>query len=105
MSAKRILDWKVPSFMDIVFKYADGEGNIDERIKKGRGELNWLHFADAIGGDTLSQLFIDFSPTDKGKVGQIIRYSHDKGVFTVIADNFYEYIDMVLNEGFSSLYQ
>lgn len=103
MSTQKILDWKVPSFMDAVFTFADGEGNVDERIKKGRGRLNWLHFANAVGGGILSQLFIDFSPSDKGNVGQIIRYSYDECVFTVIADNFYDYIDMVLDDGFSFL--
>ena len=50
------------------------------------------------GGD--SQLYIDFSPSEKGKKGQIIRFMHDPDTLDVIADSFDDYLQMIINNNY-----
>ncbi len=47
-----------------------------------------------------SQLFIDFSPSERGKAGQIVRFLHDPDEFRVIADNFDEYLQKLIDNQF-----
>ena len=47
-----------------------------------------------------SQLFIDFSPSDKGVQGQVVRFLHDPDEFSVIADSFEEYLTMLMDDGY-----
>ena len=47
-----------------------------------------------------SQLFIDFTPSEKGKGGQIIRFLHDPDEFKVIAENFDEYLKKLIDKGY-----
>lgn len=44
-----------------------------------------------------SQLFIDFSPSEKGTKGQIVRFLHDPDEFSVIADSFEEYLQKLID--------
>jgi len=44
-----------------------------------------------------SQLFIDFSPSEKGTKGQIVRFLHDPDEFSVIADSFEEYLKKLID--------
>ena len=44
-----------------------------------------------------SQLFIDFTPSEQGKKGQIIRFLHDPDEFRVIAENFEEYLQKLID--------
>ena len=46
-----------------------------------------------------SKLFIDFSPSEKGKKGQIVRYLHDPDEIAVIADSFDEYLEKLMEYG------
>ena len=46
-----------------------------------------------------SKLFIDFSPSGKGKKGQIVRYLHDPDEIEVIADSFDEYLEKFMEYG------
>ncbi|MDQ1097620.1 SMI1/KNR4 family protein [Chryseobacterium camelliae] len=41
------------------------EVEIDNRIAERADALNWLHFSDCMNGGGSSQLFIDFSPSEK----------------------------------------
>ena len=43
-------------------------------------------------------MFIDFSPSGKGKKGQIIRFLHDPDTLTVIADSLNEYLQMLIDK-------
>ena len=43
-----------------------------------------------------SQLFIDFSPSEKGVKGQIVRFLHDPDEIAVIADSFDEYLEKLM---------
>ena len=54
------------------------EVEIDNRITSDASQLhNWLHFSDCMNNGGTSQLFIDFSPSAIGKVGQVVRFLHD----------------------------
>lgn len=84
--------------------YLDGEYDgvdIDEKLLKYAKDLDWLHFADCTNNGGTSQLYIDYSPSDKGKVGQIVRYLHDSNEFEVIADSFEAYLQMLIDNKFS----
>lgn len=47
--------------------------------------------------DGTSQLFIDFSPSAKGKKRQILRYLHDPDELVVVADSFDAYLQMLID--------
>ena len=65
---------------------------LDERISDTLSGIRWLHFSDCMNNGGTSQLFIDFTPSPKGKKGQIVRYLHDPDEFAVIADSFDDYL-------------
>ena len=80
--------------------YIDGEYDeveIDNKITSNADLINWLHFSDCINNGGTSQLFIDFSPSENGKKGQIIRFLHDPDEFKVIADSFEDYLKMLMD--------
>ena len=45
------------------------------------------------------RVFVDFTPSDKGTFGQIIRFLHDPDELKVIADSFEEFLDMLVENG------
>jgi len=47
-----------------------------------------------------SQLFIDFSPSATGKVGQVVRFLHDPDEMVVIANSFDDYLKMLMKNGY-----
>ncbi|MNG57933.1 SMI1 / KNR4 family protein [compost metagenome] len=74
---------------------------IDSKITDKSANLKWLHFSDCMNNGGTSQLFVDFSPSEKGKRGQIVRFVHDPDEFRVIADSFDEYLQLLINTGFN----
>lgn len=74
---------------------------IDDRIIDDFEKVHWLHFSDCMNNGGTSQLYIDFSPSDKGKVGQVIMYLHDPDELTVIADSFDEYLQLLMDSEFA----
>jgi hypothetical protein len=76
-------------------KYEEVE--IDEKITNQPTSLKWLHFSDCMNNGGTSQLFIDFSPSQKGTKGQIVRFLHDPDEFSVIADSFEEYLKKLID--------
>jgi len=46
-----------------------------------------------------SSLYIDLTPSEKGKKGQIVRYLHDPDELKVIADSFEDFLDLLANKG------
>jgi hypothetical protein len=76
------------------------EVEIDEKITDTAKDLKWLHFSDCMNNGGTSQLFIDFSPSAKGTKGQIVRFLHDPDEFSVIADSFEEYLQMLMDKGY-----
>ena len=79
--------------------YIDGEYEdveVDEKITDDSEKIKWLHFSDCMNNGGTSKLFIDFSPSEKGKKGQIVRYLHDPDEIEVIADSFDEYLEKLM---------
>jgi cell wall assembly regulator SMI1 len=76
-------------------KYEEVE--IDEKITNQPNSLKWLHFSDCMNNGGTSQLFIDFSPSEKGTKGQIVRFLHDPDEFSVIAESFEEYLKKLID--------
>lgn len=88
----------IPAGIDEII---DGEfGDRDERLVNDSRKGKWLHFSDCMNNGGTSQLFIDFSPSDSGKYGQIVMYVHNPDEVSVIADSFDEYLKMLMDYGF-----
>lgn len=85
-------DWLI----DYINREFEDDVEIDERITDRADEMCWLHFSDCMNNGGTSQLFIDFSPSEKGVKGQIVRYLHDPDELAVIADSFDEYLEMLM---------
>ena len=80
-------------------KYEEVE--IDEKITNQPNSLKWLHFSDCMNNGGTSQLFIDFSPSQVGTKGQIVRFLHDPDEFSVIADSFEEYLQKLIDNEYN----
>ncbi len=76
------------------------EVDVDGKIASTVTDLKWLHFSDCMNNGGTSQLFIDFSPSEKGTKGQIVRFVHDPDELTVIAGSFGEYLNMLMDKGY-----
>ncbi|OXA94119.1 SMI1/KNR4 family protein [Flavobacterium hercynium] len=79
-------------------QYEDVE--VDDKITNTIENLKWLHFSDCMNNGGTSQLYIDFSPSPTGKVGQVVRYLHDPDELKVIADSFEEYLKQLIFNGY-----
>lgn len=90
-------DLAVKYYKDYIEREYD-EVDIDERITHTTEGMQWLHFSDCMNNGGTSQLFIDFSPSEKGTKGQIVRFVHDPDEFSVIADNFEDYLKMLMDK-------
>ena len=73
---------------------------VDEGVCDDLDKLDWLHFSDCRNNGGTSQLFIDFSPSVKGKKGQVLRFLHDPDEMVVVADSFDEYLQMLIDNEF-----
>ncbi|WP_313374008.1 SMI1/KNR4 family protein [Chishuiella sp.] len=69
---------------------------IDDKITNSIENIKWLHFSDCMNNGGTSQLFIDFTPSENGTKGQIVRFLHDPDEFKVIADSFDEYLEKLI---------
>ena len=73
---------------------------VGKKITTDSKTISWLHFSDCMNNGGTSQLYIDFSPSSNGKVGQVIRYLHDPDEFLVIAESFDAYLKMLIDDEF-----
>ncbi len=78
-------------YSDYIERKYDGI-EVDDKITNRAGTIKWLHFSDCMNNGGNSQLFIDFNPSEKGKIGQAVRFLHDPDEFKVIADSFESYL-------------
>ncbi|MCR8852583.1 SMI1/KNR4 family protein [Lysinibacillus fusiformis] len=81
--------------------------DIDKKINIHVPLNERLCFADCMNNGGTSSLYLDFSPTEEGQMGQVIRYVHDPDSFEVIASSFDEYLQQLV-EGdyeFTALYE
>lgn len=76
------------------------EVDVDNKIISDSKLVKWLHFSDCMNNGGTSQLYIDFSPSAIGKVGQVVRYTHDPDELVVIADSFDAYLKMLIEADF-----
>lgn len=81
--------------------YQEDGVEVDERIINDSTHMEWLHFSDCMNNGGTSQLFIDFSPSEKGIKGQIVRFLHDPDEIKVIADSFNEYLQMLMDNEYA----
>ena len=98
LSSSQILENKKDGYY-LFGGYIDGEYEdveVDEKITDDSEKIKWLHFSDCMNNGGTSKLFIDFSPSEKGKKGQIVRYLHDPDEIKVIADSFDEYLEKLM---------
>ena len=113
-SAEQLLEDKAQNygdnFADLFYWYQEeqAEGGddpyslfVDERIRQDGSPCDWLCFSDCMNNGGSSSLFIDFTPAEGGKKGQIIRFLHDPDRLDVIADSFDEYLQMVMDNGYA----
>ena len=111
-SHEDIMQWKdtAGNFGDLFYDYFEDTENdygifIDDRILNDVGSLKWLRFSDCMNNGGTSSLYVDFTPSDKGKCGQIIRYLHDPDELRVIADSFEDYLDMLNENGMKFIHE
>ncbi len=104
LSASQIVETQYEAYeyyQDYVNRDYDAEDiPVDEKIIDDAEKMRWLHFSDCMNNGGTSQLFIDFSPSDKGVCGQIVRFLHDPDELEVIADSFDEYLQMLMEDGY-----
>lgn len=74
---------------------------VDDRIIDDAGKMKWLHFSDCMNNGGSSQLFIDFSPSESGTIGQIVMFVHDSDRIEVIANSFDEYLEKIIKWEFN----
>ena len=74
---------------------------VDEGVCDDLDKMDWLHFSDCMNNGGTSQLFIDFSPSDKGKKGQVLRFLHDPDEMVIVADSFDEYLQMLIDQDYA----
>ncbi|MDO4897358.1 MAG: SMI1/KNR4 family protein [Moraxella sp.] len=75
--------------------------SIDDKIIDDFDKVNWLHLSNCANNGGTSQLYIDFSPSDTGKMGQVVMFLHDPDELTVIADSFDEYLQLLMDSEFA----
>lgn len=73
---------------------------VDEGVCDDLDKLCFLHFSDCMNNGGTSQLFIDFSPSAKGKKGQVLRYLHDPDELVIVADSFDAYLQMLMDNAY-----
>ena len=96
------------NFADLFYWYKEEmekEGGsdlfVDQRIRQDGSRCEWLCFSDCMNNGGTSSLFIDFTPAESGRNGQIIRFLHDPDRLDVIADSFDEYLKMVMDRNYA----
>lgn len=106
-SAKDIIDNKdrASNFEDFFYYFLEEFDEdygpfVDDRIQTDVSKLKWLNFSDCMNNGGTSSLFIDFTPSEKGVKGQVIRVLHDPDELTVIADSFDEFLEMLIADKF-----
>ncbi|WP_353097424.1 SMI1/KNR4 family protein [Tissierella praeacuta] len=103
LSAKEMIENKNEAFeyyADYIDRMFDDDVKVDAKIIDNSKQMNWLHFSDCMNNGGTSQLFIDFSPSESGVNGQIIRFLHDPDEIKVIASKFDEYLQMLFDSAY-----
>jgi len=99
-SAEQMMTSKDADYLTDYIDRVYDEVEVDDCIISDSKEMNWLHFSNCMNNGGTSQLYIDFSPSAKGKIGQIVRYTHDPDELVVVADSFDAYLELLIAEDF-----
>ncbi|MBR7633322.1 MULTISPECIES: SMI1/KNR4 family protein [Janthinobacterium] len=92
------------SIADIYGHYLEQDpGIVDARIDAGIKQGQRLCFSHCMNNGGSSRLYVDFTPTASGKVGQIVRFLHDPDNYKVIADSFDAYLQMLIDDDYAFL--
>ena len=99
LSARQMVDTKnqFRQWEDYLINREYDDIPVDEGVCDDMNKLNFLHFSDCCNNGGTSQLFLDFSPSAKGKKGQVLRFLHDPDEMVVAADSFDEYLQMLMD--------
>ena len=96
------------NFADLFYWYKQEMGHeggselfVDPRIRQDGSRCDWLCFSDCMNNGGTSSLFIDYTPSESGKKGQIIRFLHDPDRLDVIADSFDDYLNMLMQMNYA----
>ena len=102
LSARQMVQTRheAKEFFDYIVTREFDDLPVDEGVCDDLDKLDWLHFSDCCNNGGTSQLFIDFSPSAKGKKGQVLRFLHDPDEMVVVADSFDEYLQMLIDNEF-----
>ena len=103
LSAKQIVETQheARKFYDYFVTREFDDIPVDEGVCDNLEQMNWLHFSDCMNNGGTSQLFIDFSPSAKGKKGQILRFLHDPDEMVIVADSFDEYLRLLMDQDYA----
>lgn len=100
MSAKQMIESDDINYLADYIDRDYDDVEVDDKIISDSEAVQWLHFSDCINNGGSSQLYIDFSPSQKGTIGQIVRYTHDPDELQVIAESFDTYLKMLIDTDF-----
>jgi len=103
LSAQQIVETKdqFARWGDYIINREEDDVPVDEGVCDDMDRLDLLHFSDCINNGGTSQLFLDFSPSAKGKKGQVLRYLHDPDEMVVAADSFDAYLQMLMDQDYA----
>ena len=103
LSARQMVETRheAKEFFDYIVTREFDDLPVDEGICDDLDKLHWLHFSDCCNNGGSSQLFIDFSPSAKGKKGQVLRFLHDPDEMVIAADSFDEYLQMLMDQDYA----
>ena len=103
LSARQMVDTKnnFSSWGDYLIHREYDDIPVDEGVCDDMDQLNFLHFSDCCNNGGTSQLFLDFSPSAKGKRGQVLRFLHDPDELVVVADSFDAYLQTLMDQDYS----
>ena len=105
MSVEQMLeerDSNENSIADIYDEFLDEDAELlDPRIDPNISMGRRLCFSQCMNNGGTSILYLDFTPTQKGVIGQVVRFLHDPDSYAVIANSFEEYLQNLIDEDFA----
>ena len=64
-----------------------------------------LCFSHCMNNGGTSRLYIDYNPAPGGTVGQVMRFLHDPDSYKVIAQSFDHYLQQLIDDNYSFIYE
>ncbi|MEZ6095122.1 MAG: SMI1/KNR4 family protein [Pirellulaceae bacterium] len=89
-----IQDWETQKELLEMGDFSDLEPKSDPGVADDWWNTGWIPFASNGGGDCFC---VDLSPTDSGKLGQVISHSHETGEHVVLAESLTEFLQQLVS--------